>query len=96
MGAVALTIAFWAAHFAVTYGFTAFACARQISAVVPWVVGSASAAALLALAAIAVRAGIRVSRTALLADHLALGLSGLAMLAVLWEASSLIWVPACG
>ena len=96
MGTAALTIALWAAHFAVSYGFTAFACARQISAAVPWVVGAASAAVLLALAAIAVPAGIRVSRTALLADYLALGLSGLAMLAVVWEASSLIWVPACG
>jgi len=96
MGAVILTIALWAAHFTVTYGFTAFACARQMGAVVPWVVGAASAAALLALAAIAAVAGIRVSRTALFADYLALGLSGLAMLAVIWESSSLIWVPACG
>jgi hypothetical protein len=96
MGAVILTIALWATHFTVIYGFTALACARHMATAVPWVLGGASAAALLALAAIAVPAGIRVSRTALLPDCLALGLGGLAMIAVLWEASSLIWVPACG
>jgi hypothetical protein len=96
MGAVALTIVLWAVHFTAIYGFTAFACARQASGAVPWVVGAASAAALLALAAIAVPAGLRVSRAALLPDYLALGLSGLAMLAVVWEASALIWVPPCG
>jgi hypothetical protein len=96
MGAVILTIVLWAAHFAVIYGFTALACARQMATAVPWVLAGASAAALLALGAIAVPAGIRVWRTALLPDCLALGLGGLAMIAVLWEASSLIWVPACG
>lgn len=96
MGAVILTIALWAAHFTVIYGFTSLACARQMSSAVPWVAGAASAAALLVLAAIAVPAGIRVSRTASLPDCLALGLGGLAMIAVIWEASSLIWIPACG
>ena len=96
MGAAILTIALWAAHFTVTYGFTAFACARSMSAAIPWVVGAASAAALLALAALVVPAGIRAARAPELADVLALGLGGLAALAVIWEASSLLWVRACG
>jgi hypothetical protein len=96
MGAVALTIVLWAAHFTVIYGFTALACARQMSTAVPWVVGAVSAAALLALAAVAVPAGIRAARRAFLPDSLAFGLGGLAMIAVVWEASALIWVPACG
>ena len=91
MGIVILPIAIWAVHFTVSYGFTAFACARQMSGAVPWVVGVASALALAALIAIAVRSA-RASR---LPDALAAGLSGLAMIAVVWEASALIWVPAC-
>ena len=96
MGAAVLTIALWAALFGVIYGFTALACARQMSAAIPWVVGAASAAALLALAAIAVPAGMRVSRKGLFADYLALGLSGLAIVAIVWEASALVGAPKCG
>lgn len=91
MGIAILPIAIWAVHFTVSYGFTAFACARQMSGAVPWVVGVASALALAALIAVAVRSagGSR------LPDALAAGLGGLAMIAVVWEASALIWVPAC-
>jgi hypothetical protein len=96
MGAVILTIVLWAAHFTLAYGFTALACARSMSAAVPWVVGGASLAALLALAAIAVPAGVRAARAPQLADVTALGLGGLAAIAVVWEASALLWVPACG
>jgi len=96
MGAVILTIALWAAHFTLAYGFTALACARSMSAAVPWVVGAASAAALLALGAVAVPAAFRSVRTSQLPDILASGLGGLAAIAVVWEASSLLWVPACG
>lgn len=91
MGIAILPIAIWAVHFTASYGFTAFACARQMSGAVPWVVGVASALALAALIAIAVRSA-GASR---LPDALAAGLSGLAMIAVVWEASALIWVPAC-
>jgi hypothetical protein len=95
MGYVVLPIVLWAAHFTIAYGFTAFACARHMSATVPWLVGAATVAALLALAAVAVPAGVRAARTAQLHDFLALGLGGLAAIAVAWEASALIWVPAC-
>jgi hypothetical protein len=95
MGAVVLAIALWAAHFTVIYGFSALACARHMSSAVPWVVGAASAAAMLALIAIAIPAGMRAARASLFPDFLALGVGALAMIAVFWEASSLLWVPAC-
>ena len=95
MGAVILSIGLWAAHFAVAYGFTALACARQMAAAIPWVVGAASIVALLAAAAIAVPAGVRAARTSRFADFLGAGLGGLAAIAIAWEASSLLWVPAC-
>jgi hypothetical protein len=86
-----MPVLLWATHFTIAYGFTAFACARHMSAAVPWVVGAVSVAALVALAALAVRA----ARTASFLDFLALGLAGLAAIAVVWEASSLVWVPVC-
>jgi hypothetical protein len=95
MGAVILTVALWAAHFTLAYGFTAFACARAMPGAIPWVVGAASAAALLALAALAVPAAIRAARIPALGDVLASGLGGLAAIAVVWEASSLLGVRAC-
>jgi hypothetical protein len=95
MGAVILTIALWAAHFTLAYGFTAFACARHMGAAIPWVVGAASVVAVLALGAVAVPAAFRSVRTSQLLDVLASGLGGLAAIAVIWEASSLLWVSAC-
>jgi hypothetical protein len=96
MGAASLPVLIWSAHFTLIYGFTALACARQLTAAIPWVVGAASVAAIAALLALCVPAGIRVLRASQLADCLALGLGGLATLAVVWEASALFWVPACG
>ena len=95
MRAPILAVLVWSAHFAIIYGFTALACARQMIAAVPWVVGAASAAALLALAAVVVPAGLRAARAPSLADFLALGLGALATIAVAWETSALLWVPAC-
>ena len=95
MGRIIPPIVLWAAHFAIAYGFTALACARHMTAAVPWVVGAVSVAALLGLIGIALPAGVRASRTAQLADFLALGLGGLAAIAVIWEASSLLGIAAC-
>lgn len=96
MGAAVLSIAIWAAHFTVIYGFTALACARHMTGAVPWVVGIASLVALAGLVVLAVPASMRVARILSLADSLTMGLGGLAAIAVLWEASSILWVPACG
>jgi hypothetical protein len=95
MGPAAMPIVLWAAHFTVVYGFTALACARQWTGAVPWVVSAASIVALVALAVVAVPAGLRAARGPRFADFLALGLGGLAAIAVAWEASSILWVPGC-
>lgn len=95
MGRAALPVFIWAAHFAAIYGLTALACARQMAALVPWVVGVASALAIAGLLALAIPAGLRTLRGSRLADSLAAGLGGLALVAVVWEASSLFWMPAC-
>ena len=82
-------------HFTIMYGFTALACARGMSALIPWVVGPASVAALLALAAVAVPAGVRAARTSQLPEFMTVAFGGLAAIAIVWEASSLLWVPRC-
>jgi hypothetical protein len=96
MRVATLTVLVWLAHFGVSYGFTALACARQMTSAVPWVVGAASMVAFTALMALAIPAGARAARTSELPDFLAVGLGGLAAIAVVWEASPLLWVPACG
>ncbi len=95
MGRAALPVIIWAAHFAAIYGLTALACARQAVALVPWAIGVASVIAIAGLLALGIPAGLRVLRTSQLADSLVAGLAGLALLAVVWEASALFWVPAC-
>jgi hypothetical protein len=95
MLAASLPVIVWAAHFAVIYGFTTLACAREMAVAVPWVVGAASLAALIVLGAIAVPAGMRAARTHQLPDFLAVGLGGLAVIAVVWEGSSPLWISAC-
>jgi hypothetical protein len=95
MARVLSPVLIWALHFAAIYGLAALACARQMIVLVPWVVGVTSVIALAALLAITIPAWLRVLRTSLLADSLAAGLGALAVVAVVWEASALFWVPAC-
>jgi hypothetical protein len=95
MGPAVLTIALWAVHFTLIYGFTGLACARHMASAIPWVVSAASAAAVVALGAVALPAGIRALRTSQLPDFLAAGLGALAAIAVIWEASSLLGVAPC-
>lgn len=95
MLAASMPVILWAAHFTIVYGFTALACARGMPAAVPWIVGLASVAALLALAAIALPAGVRAARTAQFMQFMTVGLGALAAVAIVWEASSVLWIPAC-
>lgn len=92
MASAVLPILVWAAHFTVIYGFTALACARSMAGAIPWVVGLASLIALAGLIALALPA----RRTSSLTNSMTLGLGGLAAIAVVWETSSLLWVPLCG
>lgn len=95
MGGAALPVVVWSAHFMIIYGFTAFACARQLATAVPWVIVAASLLAVVGLVALGVPAGRRAMRAFQLPDFLAAGLGALAAIAVIWEASSLLSVPAC-
>lgn len=85
-------IAVWALHFAVIYGVTAIACARAAPQVVPWSIAVATVLAL-ALAGAIVVIGYR--KRSDFVDWTAAGVAALAILAILWEAAALAWLPAC-
>ena len=97
----------WAAHFLALYAFTALACARSGTSgwfgigAVPWFIGAvtlAAAAALLVTIGIAGRHGWRaeaVPEPAGFVRWLSAAGAGVALLAVLWEALAVIWVPVC-
>jgi hypothetical protein len=94
VGAVILTIAIWAAHFALVYGFTALACARSFAGLVPWLVVPVSIAAVAGIGVLAMRGPIRAARSLSFSDTVACGLGVLAIIAVVWEASSML-LPSC-
>jgi hypothetical protein len=73
----------WAAHFAVLYGATALACARDLPRVAPWVVGSATAAGVAVAVVIAVRSYRRRND---FAHWMTAAVAAVAILAMLWEA----------
>jgi len=81
----------WVLHFALIYGFTALACARGLPAVVPWVIGGATAIAGGACLALIAREWRRQGFEA----WLALSLDATALLAILWEALPVLMVPIC-
>jgi hypothetical protein len=82
----------WAVHFAVLYGITALACARDFPRAVPWTVGIATLAAALALAAIAAH-GYR--RRADFTGWLSAGLAVAALVATVFEGYAGLVVPPC-
>jgi membrane associated rhomboid family serine protease len=82
----------WALHFAVAYGYTGLACARGWSESVPWVVGISTVIAAVAAAALLL-GGLR--RRGQFEPALGAGISGFALLAILWEGASILVVPAC-
>jgi hypothetical protein len=90
----------WAAHFTVIYGFTALACARGFasaawlgSSVVQWTVGAATLLAALGTLALIVPA-VRAARAGFEA-WLSASVSGLALIAIVWEGMAALMVPAC-
>jgi hypothetical protein len=82
----------WALHFAAIYGFTALACARGWGSLVPGAVALASAAALVALMAVVV-AGWR--RRGEFESWMSAALGGFAFLAIVYEAITVLIIPAC-
>jgi hypothetical protein len=73
----------WAAHFAVLYGVTALACARDHPRLAPWVIAIATAAGVAMAAVIAVRSYRRRNE---FAHWMAAGVAAVAILAMVWEA----------
>lgn len=82
----------WALHFALAYGFTGLACARGFGGAVPWVVGAATLAAAGAAAFVILRGA---SRRADFKDTIAFSLAAFALVAILFEGASLLWVAPC-
>lgn len=97
----------WAAHFLAIYGFTALACERNVTAsafgvgIVIWFIGIATLLAVLALG-ITIWLAVREGRSSAslpapfeFMRSLTLAIATLAMLAVVWEALPLIFLPIC-
>jgi hypothetical protein len=82
----------WALHFAALYGFTSLACARGFGASIPWVAGTATAAALVAMTLIALRAA---PRRAGFTAWMTLAIVGFAAIGVMYDAVPLLIVPPC-
>lgn len=84
----------WALHFAAIYGLTALACARDTTAFVPWIVASSTALAVAALVVV-IAAGVR--RRAEFEPWLAVAIASVALLAIVWEATTVLLLvgPPC-
>jgi hypothetical protein len=82
----------WAVHFLAIYGFTGLACERGFGHAVPWAIGGST----LAAAAVAVAILLRGLRDRADFEHgLTAGLAAFALLAILWEALSVVMVAPC-
>jgi hypothetical protein len=86
-------IAVWALHFAATYGFAAIACARGFAQAVPWAIGAATVVAILLLAGILTRS---YARRGEFIFWMTSALAALSLVAVLFQAAPVIWLPLCG
>jgi hypothetical protein len=82
----------WAAHFTALYGYTALACARGLETSVPWVAALATAAALVAMAWIGLRA---LPHRREFIGWMTLAIAGLALVGVVYETVPLFIVPLC-
>ena len=82
----------WAAHFLGAYGYAGLACARGWSASVPWTVGAMTLVAAALAVGILARAA---KRKAGFEDAIAAGLAAFALLAIVWEGASVLWVAPC-
>ena len=82
----------WALHFTALYGVTAVACARGVSALIPGAIVIATVVAMAAMLAI-----VKLAHRA--RDHfirwISRSLAGLGVLAIVFEAVTVLLVPAC-
>jgi hypothetical protein len=84
----------WAAHFAVIYGLTALACARGFAALVAPAVMVGTLLALTAIA-LTLSPALRGRRAFAFEHTIAVGVAGLAAVAIVLEAVPVILIPAC-
>lgn len=91
----------WALHFAAIYGYTGIACARRfhaygetLVAAVPWVIGIATASAIAAVLPLVAQFA-RVRTGSGFIDWMSGGLAALSLVAIVFEAMTVIWLPAC-
>ena len=89
---IAAGIGVWALHFAVVYAVTAIACARAAPQLVPWSIAGATIVGLAVAGAIAV---IGYRKRADFINWMAAGVAALAIVAIVWEAAALPWLPVC-
>jgi hypothetical protein len=82
----------WGAHFAAIYGITALACARGFPGLVPWAIGIAT---LIAAGLLFFLIWISFKEIDAFANWLSGAVAGLALLAIVWEATAVLLVPAC-
>ena len=87
-------VAIWGLHFGLAYGTVGLACPRGLEAVVPWIVGAVTAVAVVAVLALAVPV-LRGTRPARAADWVSGVACVLAITAMLWQASALLWSRLC-
>jgi hypothetical protein len=83
----------WAVHFAVIYGITALACARDSPGAVPWTVGVAT---LVAAAGAAAIVGHGYRRRSEFIGWMSAAVAVAALVAIVFEAFAGLTVPACG
>lgn len=82
----------WALHFALSYAYTAYACARGTAATVPWVVAAVTLFGVAAAAVLVVRS---MQREAGFNEVVTRGVALLALLAMLWEGAVALGMPPC-
>ena len=85
----------WAAHFGLVYGIVAIGCPRGLTGALPWAIGIATLAAAVGTLALMV-AALRGRRPRDAADWASAGAAALALAAILWQASPLLWEQRCG
>jgi hypothetical protein len=81
----------WILHFAAIYGSTAVACARAAPRLVPWAVGIAT----LAAGAACMWIVLRESGPRGFEPWITVGLAGIALVAIVWEAVPVLVVAPC-
>lgn len=87
--------AIWAGHFGLVYGIVAIGCQRALIDALHWAIGTATLVAAAAALALIV-AAMRGRRPREAADWMSAGAAGLALAAILWQASPLLWEQRCG